>query len=688
MQLTEQALNNGDRDGRKEQLERAAKLGKETSKVAALLKIASVEEPDLVWSVPFTKDLAGMTVDKGAKVIDGQGLELTTGTLRLKDIGPLRDTLNGVFTIAAWVKPGNTAGKQRVFSSLDRGGWGFGLSGSSVQLTTYGVLDYTSKSGVVKGGQWQHIAVSLDKDHRARMYANGALVGNVTNGSGQAAWPGKEAAIGIFPAAPDERFKGMIRDLRIYSQPLNDARIKTLFQQQAKALGAKEGSPIKEQAQKPKAAKPKAPKTAAAGGPPRGPSGQDKPASTAHFDYGGDPEAGFTSMFNGKDLTGWVGDTNGYVAKDGIMTCTGKGGRVFLKDEYSDFVIRFDFKLTAGANNGLGIRTPMKGDPAYVGMELQILDNSAEKYAKLKPYQYHGSIYGVVPSVRGHQKPVGEWNSQEVICIGDHVKITLNGTVIVDAYLDQLKDNGRHKGMLNASGYVGFLGHGAEVSFRNIRLRDYSLPAPVAESAPEGFESVFNGTDLSNWQGLVANPPKRAAMKPADLAKAFEKADASMRTHWKVEDGALVFDGKGQSLCTKKLYGDFDMYVDWKIMPKGDSGIYLRGTPQLQIWDPTNKSQWRHGCDKGSGGLWNNKHDGRMPMVKADNPIGEWNTFLIRMVNDRTTVFLNGKHVLDEAVLENYWDRSKPVYRKEQIELQNHGNTLYFRNVFIRELPY
>jgi hypothetical protein len=192
--------------------------------------------------------------------------------------------------------------------------------------------------------------------------------------------------------------------------------------------------------------------------------------------------------------------------------------------------------------------------------------------------------------------------------------------------------------------------------------------------------ALFNGKDLTGWKGLVEDPEKRAKMTPEELAAAQAKADESMRAHWSVVDGALVFDGKGESLCTGRDYEDFDLLVDWKILPEGDSGIYLRGTPQVQIWDP---AKW----PQGSGGLYNNKQHPADPLVKADRPIGEWNNFRIRMIGENVTVWLNDTLVVDNVVLENFWDRSKPIYPSGQIELQNHGNTLWFDNVYIREIP-
>ncbi|MGQ9504780.1 MAG: 3-keto-disaccharide hydrolase [Thermogutta sp.] len=196
---------------------------------------------------------------------------------------------------------------------------------------------------------------------------------------------------------------------------------------------------------------------------------------------------------------------------------------------------------------------------------------------------------------------------------------------------------------------------------------------------PPGFVALFNGKDLTGWKGLVGNPVTRAKMSPEELAKAQEEADKRMREHWSVQDGVLVFDGKGSNLCTAKDYGDFELLVDWKILPHGDSGIYLRGSPQVQIWDPADHPE-------GSGGLYNNKIHPNKPLKCADKPVGEWNRFRIRMVGERVSVWLNGELVVDNVVMENYWERDKPIYPTGSIELQNHGNTLYFKNIFIREL--
>ena len=210
-------------------------------------------------------------------------------------------------------------------------------------------------------------------------------------------------------------------------------------------------------------------------------------------------------------------------------------------------------------------------------------------------------------------------------------------------------------------------------------VRTLSAAEQTLNRPPKGFVALFNGEDLTGWKGLVGNPKSRAKMSKEELAKAQAKADESMRAHWKVADGALTFDGKGQSLCTAKDYGDFELLVDWKIEKGGDSGIYLRGSPQVQIWDAGERPE-------GSGGLYNNQTNPSKPLKCADKPVGEWNTYHIKMVGDKVTVHLNGVLVVDNVTMENYWERGKPIYPTGQIELQSHGSNLYFRNIFLREI--
>lgn len=204
--------------------------------------------------------------------------------------------------------------------------------------------------------------------------------------------------------------------------------------------------------------------------------------------------------------------------------------------------------------------------------------------------------------------------------------------------------------------------------------------AETPAEMPEGFQSLFNGKDLKGWVGgTTANPAKIAEAKQ-------EQMDRQVPEHWSVDGDELVSDGHGPHLVTEKKYGNFEMWVDWNLAPKGDSGIYLRDIPQVQIWDPENKAAHRHGSDKGSGGLWNNKSNERWPLEKADKPCGEWNRMYVRMVGSYVKVVLNDKVVVDNVLLENFFDRSKPAPEEGRIHLQTHGSETRFRNIWVREL--
>ena len=255
-----------------------------------------------------------------------------------------------------------------------------------------------------------------------------------------------------------------------------------------------------------------------------------------------------------------------------------------------------------------------------------------------------------------------------------------------------------------------------------------SLPL-IADEPPAGFTALFNGKDLSGWYGWGTQDPadlwkmsaeEKAAYKKKSIegglldAKGVDKGD-HLNAHWKVENGELVNDGKGLYLTTDKDYGDFELWVDYKMLPKGDSGIYLRGTPQVQIWDFTENDEKAVslGKPKGSGGLWNNKNpEGKDPLKLMDKPLGEWNRFYIRMIGERVLIKLNGEVVVNNAVLENFFANRKagylaygkkddkaagekppagwmqdPVYAKGPIQLQTHGSEIRWRNVFVREIP-
>lgn len=213
-------------------------------------------------------------------------------------------------------------------------------------------------------------------------------------------------------------------------------------------------------------------------------------------------------------------------------------------------------------------------------------------------------------------------------------------------------------------------------------------PAPQVQ-APAGFTALYNGRDLSGWRGGdTYDHRKWLALPEAERAALEAEWTADMRAHWRAEGAELVNDGKGKYATTVRDYGDFELLVEYKTVPRADSGIYLRGVPQVQIWDHTNPAEFRNGADRGSGGLWNNSRGapGKDPLVLADRPFGEWNAFRILMIGNRVSVWLNGRLVVDDAVMENYYDRAQPVPDRGPISLQTHGGEIRWRNIFIREL--
>jgi hypothetical protein len=213
----------------------------------------------------------------------------------------------------------------------------------------------------------------------------------------------------------------------------------------------------------------------------------------------------------------------------------------------------------------------------------------------------------------------------------------------------------------------------------------------AAKEPPRGFVALFNDKDLSGWHGMPHFDPRDLAkLSEADRAKKIEEWTADARKHWRVADGELINDGDGAYLATDKEFGDIELLIDYKTVPKADSGIYLRATPQVQIWDTTEAGgKWNLGADKGSGGLWNNHAGapGKDPLVLADKPFGEWNHFRIIQVGARTTVYLNDKLVVDHAIMDNFWDKNHPLLARGVIQLQTHGGEIRWRNIAVREIP-
>ena len=390
----------------------------------------------------------------------------------------------------------------------------------------------------------------------------------------------------------------------------------------------------------------------------------------------GEPK--FRPLFNGKDLTGWIGD--GYIVEDGTIVCTPNGKILVTQETFSNYVLEFDFKLPPGGNNGLGIHYPGTGDGAYTGMELQILDNTDPQYKDLKEYQFHGSLYTMAPAKRTGLKPVGEWNHERVTVMDSSVTVVLNGETILAADLTELSaQHPNHEGVKRRAGQIGWLGHGDRVAFRNIEITE-TAPVPKAdESSASGFTSLFNGQDLVSWKH-------------------------GSSTEWSVVNGILKHSGKAgtpSDLWTEKEYGDCTLVFNWRwsgcgptrsrpnVLPDGsengqseveelDSGIYLRGNrkSQVNLWNWT----------VGSGEIYGYRTDASMPVSvragatpksKADRPIGEWNHTSITLKGDRISVTLNGTTVIDNAQLPN-------IPTRGAIGLQHHGSRIDFANIAIK----
>lgn len=207
---------------------------------------------------------------------------------------------------------------------------------------------------------------------------------------------------------------------------------------------------------------------------------------------------------------------------------------------------------------------------------------------------------------------------------------------------------------------------------------------------PKGFTALFNGQDLAGWHGEETMDPRAlSALDEGARKQKLEAWAADARQHWTVESGELVNDGNGVYLTTDQDFGDMEFWIDYKTVPKADSGIYLRATPQVQIWDYTDKEKFSIGGDKGSGGLWNNRPGaaGKDPLVRADKPFGQWNRFRIQQVGARTSIWLNDKLVVDHAILDNYWAKELPLFARGPVQLQTHGGEIRWRNIFVREIP-
>ena len=409
--------------------------------------------------------------------------------------------------------------------------------------------------------------------------------------------------------------------------------------------------------------------------------------------------ADFTKVNSAEDTWSW---------NEGVLHCTGQPLSVLRTTkqfENVEIVVEWMHEKPAG-NSGLFVwvtpesieKLASDGKPGLPdGIEVQMLDHAFTEMMKAKGrktdwFGTNGDVFGVgkpfkpfLPTSpngsrsypRKHlSKGHGQWNHYYVRAVNGEVRLWVNGEEVSGG-----------NGVSNPRGYLCLESEGSPIQFRKVKVRE--LPpavAPTMNQPPPGFTALFNGKDLSGWKGVIEKGKPQTDVLPEEVAAKQIASDKSMNEHWSVVDGVLTFDGEGESLSTAKDYGDFEMFLDWKIETAGDSGIYLRGCPQIQIWDPQHEPYFKMGSDKGSGAIWNNKKNPNRPLVKADNPIGEWNTFHIRMVGEKVTVKLNGELVVDDTVMENYWNREASIGTRGPIFLQDHGSILNFRNIYVREL--
>ena len=429
--------------------------------------------------------------------------------------------------------------------------------------------------------------------------------------------------------------------------------------------------------------------------------------------------------------------STGEIREENVLACVERPGRIdrgnlLTRKEYENFVLRFEVLLPENGDCGIGLRVPNPTvNAAFEGMgEVQILDDGGSKFydaesrtPKLKaPYRYSGSVFGIAASRRdnvnkqiwgkeknfagngSYMRRCGLWNFFEIRVIGSEIEVVVNGTLVTKTNVAGLKGDGdtldarSHLGLQNKKGHIAILGASTNVLLRNIRVLELPKDAKMDGVCPKmttkeiaGFTAYFNGDAeqlKTMWKGVTPsrkfdNPLVRAAADPDTLLEMQRTADFARDAHWHVRKGVLFFDGfrGGYSLATAKDFKDFELWADWRLLSvTGDSGLYLRGSPQVQIWDAHN--QW----GIGSGGLYNNVKNPSRALAIADRLVGDWNRFHVIMRGEKVTVYLNGVLVVDGVTLENYWNRAQAIFPEGQIELQCHGDPIEWRNIFIREL--
>ncbi|TWU05281.1 Serine/threonine-protein kinase PknB [Symmachiella macrocystis] len=446
-------------------------------------------------------------------------------------------------------------------------------------------------------------------------------------------------------------------------------------------------------------------------GPSR-PQGSVKQTVTAHVATPiGQPadvdESQFQQLFNGKNLDGWVGDEAGFEVQNGNLVCLpNEKGNLYTAQEYADFTLRFEFQLTAQANNGIGLRTPLTGDPAYDGLEVQILDNSAKRFQQITAESRHGSLYGVAAAKQGHLKPVGEWNSQEIVCIGNQLRVKLNGVTILNTKLDQTgtvitPDGKAHPGLQRRSGHIALMGQKSRVLFRNLRILEggqFASTTAKEHSAPTSeWLELFNGKNLDGWT-------------------------PSNTKQWKVLDGAIQGDapagGKSWSALTSDHdYDDYEFSFQYRLAKGSRARVLLRsnrglpGDPhdegaQIQLIDDNaqfyfGKRTRRVPPQRKNGALLTMtppEHSAGMAIWNRNGiPAGKWNEMTIRAEGLHVTVTLNGKRIVNRQIDQtSKYKKFQNKPKSNQFDLLNNtsgairfcvlDNTIEIRKLQIREL--